>query len=276
MIDGSEGFIEVGSERLAYVRKGECPSVVLLHGIPTSKYLWRNVAPVLTKAGLSWLAFDLLGYGDSSKPVDVDLGIANQAKLIGEALEQPGWKSGTLVGHDIGGGVAQLLAATRPDLVEKLVLVDSIAYDSFPEPGIARLKDPAWDQILGAEDFDLKKGLTKGFQRGMVRKSEVTAELIAEYGRPFNGVDGRKAYLRAARALRSEDLVSQTAEIERIQMPTLIVWGAQDEFQPLAYGEKLAGVLRNARIEVVQDAGHFLPEDAPETLGKMIVDFATS
>jgi pimeloyl-ACP methyl ester carboxylesterase len=276
MSDTSSGFIELGSERLAYVRDGERPSVVLLHGIPTSKYLWRNVASVLSNAGLGWIAFDLLGYGDSSKPVDVDLGIANQAKLIGEALEQLGWKSGLVVGHDIGGGVAQLLAASRPALVEKLVLVDSIAYDSFPEPGIARLKEPVWDQILGAEDFDLRKGLTKGFQRGMTRQSEVSEALIAQYARPFDGVEGRKAYLRVARALRTEELVSRTAEIEQLPIPVLIVWGAQDAFQPLAYGEKLAHAMQNARLEVVEDAGHFLPEDAPGLLGKMIVDFATS
>jgi 2-hydroxymuconate-semialdehyde hydrolase len=276
MIDKSDCSIEVSGERLAYARGGERPAVLLLHGIPTSRYLWRNVTTALTEAGLNWIAFDLLGYGESTKPVGVDLGIANQARLIGEALERLGWTCGTVVGHDIGGGVAQLLAATRPELVEKLVLVDSIAYDSFPEPGIERLKDPAWDQILGAADFDLKKGLTKGFQRGMVRQSKVTAELIAEYARPFEGIDGRRAYLRAARALRTEELVSQTAAIERIPVPTLIVWGAQDAFQPLAYGEKLARALPNARLEVIDDAGHFLPEDAPETLGKKIVDFATA
>src|SRR4051794_3468464 len=185
MIDVSDGSIEVSGEWLAYARGGERPAVLLLHGIPTSKYLWRNVTTALTEAGLNWIAFDLLGYGESTKPVGVDLGIANQARFIGEAVERLGWTCGTGVGHDIGGGVAQLLAATRPELVEKLVLVDSIAYDSFPEPGIARLKDPAWDQILGAADFDLKKGLTKGFLRGMVHKWEVTAELIAEYARPF-------------------------------------------------------------------------------------------
>src|ERR1700744_1301845 len=150
MIDAIEAFTEVDGNRLAYVRKGERPSVVLLHGIPTSKYLWRNVATVLSNAGLDWIAFDLLGYGNSAHPADVDLGIGNRAKLIGAALEQLGWTSGTVAGHDIGGGVAQLLAVSRPEQVEKLVLVDSIAYDSFPEPGIARLKDAVWDQILGA------------------------------------------------------------------------------------------------------------------------------
>ncbi|HEY1996989.1 alpha/beta fold hydrolase [Paraburkholderia sp.] len=145
MAHGSERFLEVDGQRLAYASSGDRASIVFIHGIPTSKYLWRNVATGLTDARLGWVAFDLLGYGASSKPADVDLGIANQAQLIEQALGQLDWESGIVVGHDIGGGVAQLLAANRPRMVRKLVLVDTIAYDSFPEPGIARLKEPVWD-----------------------------------------------------------------------------------------------------------------------------------
>jgi 2-hydroxymuconate-semialdehyde hydrolase len=268
-----EGFVEVGDHRIAYSRSGDTASVALIHGIPTSRYLWRKVGPVLDRAGLGWIAVDLLGYGDSSKPSDIDLGIASQAGVIERALVEMGWTHGTIVGHDIGGGVAQLLAANRPELIRHLVLVDTIAYDSFPEPGIARLKEPVWDAILGDEDFDLKKGLSKGLQKGMVRKENVSPEMVAEYERPFAGVAGRHAYLRAARALRSEDLVSRVQEIESLNIPTLIVWGAHDEFQPLPYGQRLAQAMRHARLVVLDDAGHFLPEDVPDTLGRLIAEF---
>jgi pimeloyl-ACP methyl ester carboxylesterase len=106
----------------------------------------------------------------------------------------------------------------------RLVLIDSIVYDSFPEPGIARLKDPAWDGILGAPDFDLKKGLTKGFTQGMVHADRITAEMFDAYERPFRGVEGRLAYLRAARALRTEELASRMDAVEKLALPTLVVW----------------------------------------------------
>jgi 2-hydroxymuconate-semialdehyde hydrolase len=174
---------------LAYYLSGQGPSVVLIHGIPTSSYLWRNVIPLLLRAGFEVLAIDLLGYGASDKPKDADLGIAAQAELIATALHKLRWQRGTVVGHDIGGGVAQMICADRPEIAERLILVDSIAYDSFPEPGIARLKDPVWDSILGEPDFDLAKGLTKGFTRGMVHTDRITPKLIAAYERPFHGVD---------------------------------------------------------------------------------------
>src|SRR3546814_8035634 len=94
------------------------------------------------------------------------------------ALPIFGWARGTLVVHDIGGGIVQLIAVDHPEIIERLILVDSIVYDSFPEPGIARLKDPVWDGILEAPDFDLKKGLAKGFARGMVHPDKITSELI--------------------------------------------------------------------------------------------------
>lgn len=266
-------FVRIGPYRLSMRRSGHGPSVVLLHGIPTNSYLWRNVAPSLESAGLEVITFDLLGYGDSDKPYDADLGVAAQARFIVDALDAIGWSHGHIVGHDIGGGVAQIVAIANPNTVAGLVLIDTIAYDSFPEPGIARLKEPVWDGILGAPDFDLKKGIAKGLARGMVHTDRVTPALIDAYERPFQGVEGRKAYLRAARSLRTEELASRMAAVEALDTPTLIAWGAQDAFQPVAYGQRLAMAMPKAKLEIVTDAGHFLPEDAPERLSELIGTF---
>ena len=266
--------IRIGPYRLSMIRVGCGPSIVLLHGIPTHSFLWRDVAPRLTRSGFEVILFDLLGYGDSDKPLDTDLGIAAQACFMADALEEIGWQGGHIVGHDIGGGIAQLITVTNPNVVTGLVLVDTIAYDSFPEPGIARLKEPVWDDILGSPDFDLKKGFAKGLSRGVVRTDRITPALIDAYEEPFRGVEGRRAYLRAARALRTEDLAPRMPEVEALALPTLIVWGERDDFQPLSYGRRLAGAMPNARLEVVDDAGHFLPEDAPEALSDLIAGFA--
>jgi pimeloyl-ACP methyl ester carboxylesterase len=273
MMQLQEKFLHIDGHQLAYVLTGPDPSIVLLHGIPTSRHLWRNVLGPLSEAGLNCVAPDLLGYGGSSKPESADLGIASQARIIETLLRQLNWSTGVVVGHDIGGGVAQLLALSCPQHVRGLVLVDSIAYDSFPEPGIARLKEPVWDEILGAEGFDLRKGLAKGLRRGMAQQEKVTPGLVAEYEDPFRGVAGRQAYLRAARALRTEELSARASEIERLQVPTLLVWGALDTFQPLPYGQRLAEAMPNAELEVIGEAGHFLPEDAPDRLAQLIIRF---
>lgn len=108
----------------------------------------------------------------------------------------------------------------------------------------------------------------------MLQNSKVTPKLISEYECQFFDVSGKKTYLRAARALRSDDLTGRTADIEKLDIPTLIVWGTDDPFQPVSYGKTLANAMRDAQLEIIDDAGHFLPEDAPDTLGKMIMEFA--
>lgn len=268
--------ITVDGQNVAYHRHGQGPSVALIHGIPTSSYLWRNVIPLLVGQGFEVIALDLLGFGNSGKPTDVDLGVASQARLVVAALRQLNWDGSAIVGHDIGGGVAQLVCANDPHAAKHLVLLDSIAYDSFPEPGIARLKEPVWDDILGAPDFDLRKGLAKGFMRGMVHQERVTPELIRAYEQPFQGIEGRLAYLRAARALRTEELSTRMAEIEKLTLPTLILWGAEDVFQPIQYGMRLANAMPQARFAKVDHAGHFLPEDEPAGVAHSIGYFVKS
>ncbi|AOW50732.1 alpha/beta fold hydrolase [Acetobacter ascendens] len=274
--DIENGKLRVGDHLIAYSRAGHGPVVALIHGIPTSRYLWRNVIPLLVSNGLEVIALDLLGYGESDKPVDVDLGIKAQSDLVVQALLLLGWDRGTLVGHDIGGGIVQLVAVNHSEILDRFVLVDSIVYDSFPEPGIARLKEPVWDSILGAPDFDLKKGLAKGLSRGMVCADKVTFELVNAYERAFHGVEGRRAYLRAARALRTEELSERAAAIEKLQLPALVIWGASDVFQPMSLGKRVAQAMPHSRFEVIEQAGHFLPEDSPEVLAKFITEFAKS
>ncbi len=100
--------------------------------------------------------------------------------------------------------------------------------------------------------------------------------MVDAYVRPFLGVAGRLAYLRAARALRTEELATRMDAVERLDIPTLIVWGAEDVFQPLDCGARLAAAMPHARFEVIEQAGHFLPEDEPERLAGLIGNFVRS
>ena len=110
----------------------------------------------------------------------------------------------------------------------------------------------------------------------MVHKGRITPELIEAYERPFRRVDGRLAYLRAARALRTEELAARANEVEKLNNPTLIVWGAEDVFQPIHYGTRLAAAMPRARFEKIERTGHFLPEDEPIVVARLIADFVRS
>jgi len=258
---------------IAYLRKGQGPALLLLHGIPSSSYLWRDVIDPLA-ATFDVLAPDLLGYGDSDKRLDADLSIAAQARYMVAFMESIGVHQAAVVGHDIGGGIAQLMAADEPQRVARLILVDSVVDNNWPVADIARLKEPVWDQIM--VNIDLRKGLRKGLEAGMVSEGRVTDELVDEWTRPFQDLGGRRAYLRAARALNNRDLVSRSKHIEEIETPTLIMWGANDKFLELQWAETLKHKLRDTTVEIIDPGGHFLPLDRPDAVAEAINRFLTT
>jgi 2-hydroxymuconate-semialdehyde hydrolase len=258
---------------IAYLRKGQGPALVLLHGIPSSSYLWHDVIDPLSER-FDVLAPDLLGYGDSDKRLDADLSLAAQARYVVAFMETVGVHQAAVIGHDIGGGVAQLMAADEPQRVARLGLIDSAVDNNWPVPVIARLKEPAWDQIM--VNIDLRKGLREGLEAGMVTQGRVTDELVDEWTRPFQDLGGRRAYLRAARALNNRDLVGRSKHIEEIETPALILWGANDAYLEPRWAESLQRKLRNSTVEIVDPGGHFLPLDRPDAVVEAITRFLTT
>ncbi|MFQ5988589.1 MAG: alpha/beta fold hydrolase [Candidatus Methylomirabilales bacterium] len=253
---------------IAYVRKGQGEPVLLIHGMPTSVFLWRNVIPLLAQ-DFTVCALDLLGYGDSDRPSKADLSVPAQAEYVAEFMMKVGLTHATIVGHDVGGGVAQLLAVDHPELVRRLILIDTVAYDSWPVPEIERFKEPAWDP----KTVDLREGFKELLLRGIFHKERVTDALAGEYISTFVGSQGREAYLRCARALNSRDILIRAAEIERMSVPVLIIWGEADDFYNVVTGQRLADRLPSARLVVVKDAGHFVPEDQPEEVARLVRAF---
>jgi 2-hydroxymuconate-semialdehyde hydrolase len=270
LIPPGKAFVEIPAGRLAYVEAGQGEPILLIHGIPTSSFLWRNVIPHLAR-DFKVFAVDLLGFGDSDKPEHADLSIVGQVEHLRVFMDKVGWEKGSIAGHDIGGGIAQLMAVEHPELVTKLVLLDTIAYDSWPEPSIERLKDPGWDERM--KELDLSKGFRKSLERGIFHKDRVDDELVSEYVRPFGDLQGRRAYLRCARALRTEDLLGRMKEVEEADVPTLIIWGEADDYQLVKYGERLRERMRKANLVVVKEAGHFIQEDQPDEVARLIRDF---
>jgi pimeloyl-ACP methyl ester carboxylesterase len=166
------------------------------------------------------------------------------------------------------------MAVDEPQRVARLILIDSIVDNNWPIADIARLKEPAWDQIM--VNIDLRSGLRKGLEAGMVTEGRVTDELVDEWTRPFQDLGGRRAYLRAARSLNNRDLTSRSKHIEEIETPTLILWGANDKFLEPRWAETLKNKLRDSTVEIIDPGGHFLPLDRPDVVAESITRFLTT
>ena len=107
----------IDGHRIRFGIHGEGEPVVLIHGTPSSSYIWRNVVPGLTEAGYRPHVFDLLGYGLSERPLDpeVDTSITGQVAVLDGLLDEWGLDTFHLVAHDIGGGIAQRFGVRSPE-----------------------------------------------------------------------------------------------------------------------------------------------------------------
>ena len=262
--------VVVDGHRLAYREAGAGPPVLLLHGIPTSSQLWRDVIPTLARTRRV-VAPDLLNYGRSDKPARADVSINAQARLMLGLMDALGLRRVDLVAHDIGGGVAQLMAVRRPERIARLALANTVCFDSWPIPEFQPLQEPGAEDGMSLDDF---LAMLRGFLPNGVHRPEALGEDAVEMMlAPWSDAAGKRALFRNFRRLNPEYTRAIAGELETLPHPTLILWGRHDPFQNLAYGEKLAATIPDARLEVIEDAAHWIMEEKPGEVADRLAAF---
>jgi len=260
-------FVDLNGVRPYYYAagtRGAGEPVVFLHGFPTSGHLWSDVVP-LVPPGHRVVVLDLLGYGRSDRPLGRPVSIRAHAERVVELLDQLGINYACMVGHDVGGGIAQWLAIRYPQRVSRLCLIDSVAFAQWPTRNVklARAMLPLTRHLPATWLLSiLRSDLLRGYQdhdRG-VRSIEL-------YVRPFASPEGRDAFMEHLLALDSADTASLGSRLKEITTPTTILWGRHDPFLPVALGEQLRDSIAGSTLEVLPAGSHFLPEDAPGRVG---------
>lgn len=261
---------QLGDRFISYIDQGQGQPVVLLHGIPTWGYLWRDIWPALSNEHRT-LVPDLPGFGFSDKRDCFDRSIARQAEMIDAWMEQLGISRAAVVAHDIGGGVALRLATLFPHRVERLCVLNTVCYDSWPIEAMLQLGHPSANRKLSASAAVtlLRQALKQGFAH--TPPEDVMEGLLA----PCHTEVGKLSMIRNAAALNTNLTTEITTLLPRIRMPTLILWGEDDKFQMVEYGERLAEDIPDARIVRIADARHFVMWDQPEEVVARIQAFLT-
>jgi pimeloyl-ACP methyl ester carboxylesterase len=249
------------------------PAIVLLHGFGTSSFLWRVVAPALAIAKRSAFAIDMLGYGESDRPFGEEFGIAAQAEYLDRAMTALRLPRATLVGVDVGAGVALRLAATRPERVDRLILVNPLAFDELPARDVkqmqrntARVALRATRGVLGAAPL-----LSPLLEGSVADPAHMPQRLIARYLAPYVGKDGVSHLLVLGRSVRAGDL--EDLDLSTITAPTLIVWGELDTWTEPSLPDRLATAIRHSRLVRIDSAARLVPEEEPDRLAELIIDF---
>ena len=255
---------------MAFVDWGEGPPVLLLHGFPTSSALWRREIPLLAQ-GMRVIAPDLLGYGESDKPVDADLSEPAQAGYVRELLQHLGVEEAAVVGHDIGGAIGQMLALDGPLDVATLILMDSACFDAWPVEGVKLIQGVVPEQETAAFVEDI---LRATFVIGVKHQDLFEEDSLQGYLRPW--LDDPGAFFRAARGLSGNGLAGRDDELSALDTPVFLLWGEEDPFLPVDLAERLNDLLQGSTLAMLPGCSHFITDDAPHTIGPLIFEYLRS
>lgn len=278
---------ECGAGRMHYVDEGSRDGrpVVLLHGNPTWGYLYRRIVPPLVSAGNRVIVPDHLGFGRSDKPREPTLyEVSRHARRLEILLESLDLNGAVLAAHDWGGPIGLRWATRHPERVDGLFLVNTMAHEfrgSRFSGGRVRVPLPAPLRILRApvigellvQGLDAFKPLM--FRLAIERGEPLPPAAQRAYRAVHAGWSERAAMLMFARQVpvgEGGSVNRMNAEIEAglrrhfNAKPAHIVWGMKDRVLLPSYIEWWEDTLSRAEVTRIQDAGHFVQEDAPEWL----------
>jgi haloalkane dehalogenase len=263
-------YREVDGLRLAHMDEGEGPPVVFLHGEPTWSFLWRKVIPPVRDAGYRCIAPDLAGFGRSDKPRDLGwYSYDRHTELAGTLFDDLDLRDATVVVHDWGGPIGMRIAIEKPEPISRLVIMDTGLFT-----GRQPMSD-AWhtfrDFVERTEDLPVSMLVRRGC------RTDPGDEVAAAYDAPFPAPEykagprafplmlptspempGAAAGMRVLDALRTDS------------RPKLHLWADSDFIIPFEVGERFAAALNAEPPVRIENASHFLQEDAGEEIGQRI------
>lgn len=274
-VRNGDGQAKQAAVKLHFETLGKGKPIILIHGFGATKYTWHRLAPELAKTHEVYLV-DLKGFGDSPKPDDGAYSIYDQAHLLLDLIESERLEQITIIGHSFGGGVALVttlfLNDFMPGVQEKLVLLDSIAYQQEMPFFIEFLATP----VLGALTARLAPArlqVSNVLKKSYYNDERITEATIDAYTAPLQQAGSIDAMLSTSVSILPSDLEKLTRRYPSIDVPTMIIWGQYDEIVPTSVGRQLHAAIEQSTFHLIEDCGHMPHEECPEQTIRLVVDF---
>lgn len=277
--------LPVLDSEIAYREAGrqDAPVALMLHGNPTSSYIWRNIIPRVAEVA-HCIAPDLIGFGQSGKP-EIAYRLEDHFRYLDAFITNMGIRSAYLVAQDWGTALAFLLAQRRPDFVRGLAFMEFVRpipvwADFLQNPDerevFRKFRTPGEGEELILQHNAFVEGVLPA---AIVRK--LTAEEMAVYRAPFTTSESRIPVWRFPNELPiAGEPADVYATIEKAHAtlaastyPKLLFAGDPGALVPPAVAEDFANKLHNCKLIRLGSGLHYLQEDHPETIGRSVAAF---
>lgn len=252
---------------VAYITQGQGEALLLIHGIPVWSYLWKDCIKELSKKYFV-IVPDLVGYGYSDKRDCFDSNVKVQAEILHKLMLELKVDSLFLVGHDIGGAVAQRFLVSYEKTVKKAILMDSVLYDSWPADPMVKLSNPKLHYKVKGDG--LAKKFVERLPHGFNNKKRASKKLFEEWMMPYSDEQGKLSLIRNAISLNTNHTMEILRDFKKLKVPISLVWGEEDEFQPIETARKFEKEFNVKNFITVPGANHFLPLEQPEKVCEII------
>jgi pimeloyl-ACP methyl ester carboxylesterase len=265
-------FVRVEGINFHYTEyPGPGETVFLLHGFGSSTYSWEKVAPLLQDDGFHVYALDMKGFGWSDKPRGSDYSPLALVEGVNAWMDTMGLQDVVFVGNSLGGAVAVLMSILHPDKVGRMVLVDAGGYP-MDLPTIvkaARIPGAAFFSNLFYGRWAVKWNLKEVYYND----DWLTDEQVQAYYDRLRSENALNAMVELARAIDFNRFAGYIDRARKLKVPTLILWGEDDQWIPLEIGRQFHRDLPDSRLVVIPECGHVPQEEYPGVTAQVISQF---
>ena len=271
--------IAVEGGEMAYIDIGEGPVILLVHGVPTSSWLYRQIIDNLQKNGYRVIAPDLLGFGNSDKPKGIDIySMEKQAKRLLKLMDDLGIDSWTHVLHDAGGIWSwELMRLVERDRIENMVILNTIIYKEGFLPPMRFERGKFWGKLYTNSYKSLCRILINATLKNGLCINNLTKQDKKGYWLPLREGGNRALYHFFTSFEEIESMLPvYQKRLQELAIPTMVIWGKLDD---ILVGEKQAPLLANhlniaeKDIHLLGGAKHFIQEEKPNEISQFIIDF---
>ncbi len=274
-LDQDRKTVTLSSGEVSYIDIGEGPAVLFVHGIGTNAHLWRNVIGLLADER-RLIALDLPLHGQSPAGPGSDFSLSGLASLLEEFCAKLALAKIDLVANDTGGAVAQIFAARHPERLATFCLTNCETHDNVPPEAFKATIELAASGVIAASAAallaDIGQARSAIFGTGYEDVEHVGLDVVRSFLEPVLGTPERaRQFERFLLSLNAGDLLDAEPGLAKLDVPTLVVWGTDDDFFELSWAYWLKDTIPGVtEVMEIDGARLFFPDERAGELAPLL------